>query len=164
MYDRQSFGQCVLDQSTPLELTTRFLLLSDSCGFVDVGALSLTRGRVCRLNLLLALASAVFLGFESSKTRDNILLSQIRDFLFRRLLRLAGSRWRYSTPPPDGVNRSWNTLPLYRRGKDHSENTALIFLRGADHIENTSTILLRGLCVGTCLPTRCLTILWSNPL
>jgi hypothetical protein len=30
------------------------------------------------------------------------LLSQIRDFPFRRLLRLAGSRWRYSTPPPHG--------------------------------------------------------------
>jgi hypothetical protein len=28
------------------------------------------------------------------------LLSQIRDFPFHRLLRLAGSRWRYSTPPP----------------------------------------------------------------
>jgi hypothetical protein len=32
------------------------------------------------------------------------LLSQIRDFPFRRLLRLAGLRWRYSTPPPHG---SW---------------------------------------------------------
>jgi hypothetical protein len=38
---------------------TRFLLLSDSCGFVHVGALSLMRGRICRLQLLLTLASAV---------------------------------------------------------------------------------------------------------
>jgi hypothetical protein len=29
-------------------------------------------------------------------------LSHIWDFPFRRLLRLAGSRWRYSTPPPHG--------------------------------------------------------------
>jgi hypothetical protein len=36
-------------------------------------------------------------------TSDHILLSQIWDFPFRRLLRLAGSRWRYSTPPPHGV-------------------------------------------------------------
>jgi hypothetical protein len=36
------------------------------------GALSLTRGRVCRLQLLLALASAVILGFESLGTRDHI--------------------------------------------------------------------------------------------
>jgi hypothetical protein len=42
-----------------------------------------------------------------SRVRDpwysnHILLSQIWDFPFRRLLRLAGSRWRYSTPPPHG--------------------------------------------------------------
>jgi hypothetical protein len=68
------------------------------------GALSLTRGRVCRLQLLLALASAVILGSEPIGTRDLILLSQIWDFPFRRLLRLAGSLWRYSTPPPHGTN------------------------------------------------------------
>jgi hypothetical protein len=50
------------------------------------GALSLTRGWVC----LLALASAVILGSESRATRN-------RYFLFRRLLRLAGLRWKYST-------------------------------------------------------------------
>jgi hypothetical protein len=60
------------------------------------GALSLTRGRVCRLQLLLALASAVILGSEPLGTRDHILLSQIWDFKFCHLLRLAGSRWRYS--------------------------------------------------------------------
>jgi hypothetical protein len=64
------------------------------------GAPSLTRGRVCLLYMLLALAAAVFLGSESLRSRDHILLSLIRDFPFRRLLRLAGSRWRYSTPPP----------------------------------------------------------------
>jgi hypothetical protein len=66
--------------------------------FIFCGAPSLTRGRVCILYMLLALASAV-LGSESLGTRDHILLSQIWDFPFRRLLRLAGSRWRYSTPP-----------------------------------------------------------------
>jgi hypothetical protein len=66
------------------------------------GAPSLTRGRVCRLQLLLALASAVNFGSESHRTRGHILLYQIRDFPFRLLLRLAGSRWRYSTPPPHG--------------------------------------------------------------
>jgi hypothetical protein len=43
------------------------------------GALSLTRGRVCRLQLLLVLASAVILGSESRGTRDHILLSLIWD-------------------------------------------------------------------------------------
>jgi hypothetical protein len=43
------------------------------------GALSLTRERVCRLQLLLVLASAATLWSESRGTRDHILLSQIRD-------------------------------------------------------------------------------------
>jgi cytochrome c oxidase assembly factor CtaG len=64
------------------------------------GALSLTRERVCRLQLLLTLASAVILGSESRKARDHILLSQIWDFRFPRLLQPAGLRWRYSLPPP----------------------------------------------------------------
>jgi hypothetical protein len=49
--------------------------------------------------MLLTLASVVFLGSESLGTRDQIWNSQIWDFLFRHLLRLAWSRWRYSTPP-----------------------------------------------------------------
>jgi hypothetical protein len=57
------------------------------------GTSSLTRGRVCLLYKLLALASAVFLESESLGTRDHILLSHIWDISFRRLLRLAGSRW-----------------------------------------------------------------------
>jgi hypothetical protein len=40
---------------------------------------SLTRGWVCHLQFLLALASEVFLGSESRGTHDHILLSQIRD-------------------------------------------------------------------------------------
>jgi hypothetical protein len=40
---------------------------------------SLTRGRVCRLQLLLVLASAVILGSKSRGTHDHILLSQVRD-------------------------------------------------------------------------------------
>jgi hypothetical protein len=67
------------------------------------GTLPLKRGRVCRLQLLLALASIVILGSESRGIRDRILLFQIRDFPFRRLLRLARLRWKYSTPPPHGM-------------------------------------------------------------
>jgi hypothetical protein len=86
-----------------LGLMTRYLLLVDSYGFVFCGALSLTRGRVRLLYMLLAHASAVFLWSESLGTRGHILLSHIWDFHFRRLLRLAGSRWMYSTPPPHGL-------------------------------------------------------------
>jgi hypothetical protein len=66
-------------------------------------ALSLTRGWVCPLQLLLAFASAVTLGSKSRGTRVHILLTQIWDLPFRRLLRLAGLRWRYSTSPPLGL-------------------------------------------------------------
>jgi hypothetical protein len=64
---------------------------------------SLTRGRVCRLLLLLAFASAVI-----------FVLSQIRDFPFRRLLRLAGSRWRsYVTTDGQPASLSWNRAPIW---------------------------------------------------
>jgi hypothetical protein len=39
----------------------------------------MTRGRVCSLQLLMALASSLILESESRETRDRILLSQIRD-------------------------------------------------------------------------------------
>jgi hypothetical protein len=77
-------------------------------------ALSMTRRRVCRLQLLLALASAVIFGSESRGTRDHNLLSQIRDSPFRRLLRLAGLRWRYSTPPPLASGRDRERMDIYR--------------------------------------------------
>jgi hypothetical protein len=67
-----------------------------------LGAVSYERTG-CRLQLLLVLASAVIFGSECRGARDHILLSQIRDFPFRRLLRLAGLRWRYSVPPPHRV-------------------------------------------------------------
>jgi hypothetical protein len=79
-------------------------------------ALSLRRGRVCRLQLLLTLAGTVILG--------SILLSQIRDFPFRRLLQLAGLWWRYSTPPPHGSNGSWSSSYIYNFSTDSTEKTA----------------------------------------
>jgi hypothetical protein len=44
--------------------------------------------------------------------RNHILLSQIRNFPFRRLLRLAGSRWRYSITPHTGI-LAFAVGPLY---------------------------------------------------
>jgi hypothetical protein len=79
------------------------------------GALSLTRGRVYRLQLLLALTSAVILGSQSRGTRDHILLFEIRDFPFCRLLRLAGLRWRYSTPPPHWISLCGSIIPAFKQ-------------------------------------------------
>jgi hypothetical protein len=71
----------------------------------------LARERLCCLQLLPTLASAVILGFVSRGTRDHILLSQIWDFPFCRLLRRAGLRWTNSSPPPHAVlnltSESW---------------------------------------------------------
>jgi hypothetical protein len=93
------------------------------------GALSLTGGRVCRLQLLLPLASAVILWPEPLWTRDHILLSQIWGFPFRRLLRLAGSRWRYSTPPPRGYTPSRFLCPFITPRHGPHGRHCLLFLR-----------------------------------
>jgi hypothetical protein len=88
------------------------------------GAPSLRRGRICLLYMLLALSGEVILASESLETRDHILLSQIRDFSLRRLLRLAGTRWRYSTPPPHGetVNYCW-FLAIIDSGRTTAQKT-----------------------------------------
>jgi hypothetical protein len=73
---RRSVGQSVLVSSTHLGPKTRFLLLSDSCVFVDVGR---SLCRVCRLQLLLAFTTTVIFGSESHGIHDHILLFHIRD-------------------------------------------------------------------------------------
>jgi hypothetical protein len=56
---------------------TRYLLLSDSFGFVDVGCSDERTG--LPFTIAAGLASSVILGYESRGTREHILLSQIRD-------------------------------------------------------------------------------------
>jgi hypothetical protein len=75
-------------------VTTRFLLLSNLCGFVDVGR-SLLREDVSVVYHCCWSSSA-----QSFSGPSPLGLSKIRDFFFRRILRLAGLWWRYSTPPP----------------------------------------------------------------
>jgi hypothetical protein len=117
--------------ANPMRPTTRIFFQLNTCGYSPYVTSSLMRGWVCRLQLLLALASAVIFGSESRGTRDHILLSQVRDspiwrarspylylqeqggpvippgtgFPFRRLSRLAGLWRRYLNPPPHGVLR-----------------------------------------------------------
>jgi hypothetical protein len=58
---------------------SNFIFQLNTCGYSPYVASSLTRGWVCHLQLLLALASAVILRSESRRTHDHILLSQIPD-------------------------------------------------------------------------------------
>jgi hypothetical protein len=55
------------------------LIISGQLRVCWYGAPSLTRGRACSFQLLLGLASGVFLGRESRRTNDHILLSRYRD-------------------------------------------------------------------------------------
>jgi hypothetical protein len=67
-----SWCQASIWDTRPIFLLPFFIQFRVCCCSV----LSLTTGRICSLQLLLGLASAVFLGSESSGNRDHILLYQ----------------------------------------------------------------------------------------
>jgi hypothetical protein len=108
------------------------------------GTSSLTRGRVCLFYMLLAFASVVFLGSESLGSRDRILLSQIWDFPFRRLLRLAGPLtgsesellydWRFTANQfvlaPSPLRLTARNLFFYLNTCDHSPYVTSSLTRG----------------------------------
>jgi hypothetical protein len=114
--------------------------LRDCC----CGALSLTRGWVCRLQVLLALASAVILGPESRGTRDHILLSQIRDFLFVASYDSQG----YG----GGIRPSLHT----RQNTRHLLCPLLITSQHGPHRKHSLFIVVLGLvATEMCLPRHC---------
>jgi hypothetical protein len=79
LYDwRFTANQFFLAMS-PLRLTGRFCFHLNTCGHCPYVTFSLTRGRVCRLQLLLVLASAFILRSEFRRTHGHILLSHSRD-------------------------------------------------------------------------------------
>jgi hypothetical protein len=79
LYDwRFTTNQFVL-QTNPLRLTTsNFIFQLNTCGYSSYLTSSLTRGWVCRLQLLLVLASAVILRSESCGTRAYFTVSDSR--------------------------------------------------------------------------------------
>jgi hypothetical protein len=139
-YDRRSVSHSVLMSSTHLGRTTRFLLLRDNCGFVDVGrSLSLTRERICDLQLLLFLASAVILGWLVT--------------IFYCLRFETPPTWRarspYLYPPATGwpsyTLRHWvpfsspSTTRLHRILSNSLHY--ILYRLGTDHIQNTISIV-----------------------
>jgi hypothetical protein len=80
LYDwRFTPNQFLLATNTLKVTTSNFIFQMNTCGYSPYVTSSLTRGWVCRLQLLLALASAFILMSESRGTQDHILLSQIRN-------------------------------------------------------------------------------------
>jgi hypothetical protein len=80
LYDwRFTSNQFVL-ATIPLRLTTNNLIFQlNTCGYSPYVISSLSRGWVCRLQLLPVLDRVVFLRSVSRGTHDNMLLSQIQD-------------------------------------------------------------------------------------
>jgi hypothetical protein len=118
-------------------VTTKYFFQLNTCGYSPYVTSSLTRGWICRLKLLLALASIIILSSESRGTHDHILLSQIRD---------SPPTWRatspYLYPPgtgwPSYTHRHWVLFsslsttcratveifePYSNRGEPHRKHT-----------------------------------------
>jgi hypothetical protein len=151
-YDWQSTANQFALALSPLRLTARiFFSQLSTCGHSPYITSSLTRGWVCHLQLLLALASVFILGSESRGTHDHILLSQIRDFIFCRLLWLAGLWWRYLTLSPHGSR--W--MLLYSLGTDCMEITAS---------HGSSLVASVFIAMETCLSCLCLAMTISSGL
>jgi hypothetical protein len=122
------------------------------------GALSLTRDRVCRLQMLLGLASAVILGSKSRRTRYNILLPQIWDSL-----NLEGHIPRIYIPQEPGNTvispRHWVSFPsppTTRRATVKVFDPSYMRVLFSLYSLRTDPHRKRRSIVGTCLPNHCI--------
>jgi hypothetical protein len=140
------------------------------------------------LQLMLALASAVILRLESRGTHDHIYCLRFEisptwrvrspylyppnrnrvtqlypgiGFPFRGLLRLAGLRWRYWTPPPKGITNSNDIFCLFvipRRGLPRKHGLSIV--EKACLLTHCLLMDVLFLCelasARMCLPSRCL--------
>jgi hypothetical protein len=127
------YRQSVRLGAEPLETHGQNFSQLNSCGHSPYITSSLMKRWVCHLQLLLALASAYILGSESCGTCDHILLSQIWDFLFCRLLWLAGFRWRYSTRLHMGKELTSKCVSVITSRLRPRENIALLLLLNCFH-------------------------------
>jgi hypothetical protein len=170
----------------PLRLTTgKFIFKLNTCGYSPYVTFSLARRWVCRIQLLLILASAAILRPESRGTLDHILLSQIRDSS-----KLEDQVPIYISPRNRVAWLHFPALgfPLWTASQSHAlvilGISFYIYIGAARTIQKTPHLLSELLCdlatscrmapreqsshccvfTGTCLPSCCLAMLWSNPL
>jgi hypothetical protein len=133
-----------ISRKAHLGLTTRFLLLSDSYGFVDVGSSLWREEGSAVYNCWWPSPAQAYMGpspagrvtifyylrFQTPPTwrarslylypsgTESLSYTLGSGFRFRRLLRLAGLKWRYSKTPPHGVDSSCLRSSLYTFGAD----------------------------------------------
>jgi hypothetical protein len=172
--------------TSPLRLRTiNFSFQLNTCGYSPYVTSSLTRGCICRLHLLLVLASTVILRSETHGTHDHILhgthdhilLSQIQDspnlgggqvpvFISprNRVARLypqaLGSHFVTSY---DSQGYGRGIRPCLHTGKiDQNFNCLHLHSLGTDCIENTTSnsfsifVWVFVSVVTSCLPSHCL--------
>jgi hypothetical protein len=140
LYDRLFTANQFVLATRPLRLTSTFFHLNTWLHSSYVTS-SLTRGLVCRLQMLLALASTVILRSDSRGTRDRILLSQILNSpnLEGQVPIFLSPRTRWSSY----TSSHWvpsSSPPTIRRATDRAENI----------VSNSSSIVVEA-----CLPRRC---------
>jgi hypothetical protein len=152
---------------------TRFLLLSDSCEFVDVGHSLWRENGSAVYNCCWSSPAPSFLGLSSAELVtifyclrfETPLTCKARSLYlyppgtgwpsytprhwvpFRRLLRLLGLWWRYLNPPPHGV---LNFVPLITLQHRLNRKTALLLLHACILWPLPSNgCYLQGHCVAT---------------
>jgi hypothetical protein len=133
------YVQSVRLGAEPLETHDQILFSQlNICGHSPYITSSLTRGYVCRLQLLLDLASAFILGSESRGTRYHILLSQIQYFPFCRPL-VCNQSQSYVTTDGQSASLCWNIAPMWclRPGFYYCQTVACLLLWGALSNERT---------------------------
>jgi hypothetical protein len=107
------------------------------------------RGRVCCLQLLLALTIAFIFGSESRGTRDHILLPQIRDFAFNRLrtevAKLSSRSQSYVTTDSQWASLSWSKAPIWALRPDlyYCQTVAGLLMLGALSDKRTGLMFSR---------------------
>jgi hypothetical protein len=144
----------------PFEIHDQYFFQKNTYGYSPYITSSVTRGWVCRLQFMLVLASAVTLGSESRRTRDCILLSQIRDspnleghfpvFISPRI-RVAKlypqALGSLSLPPTtrramvEKFEPSWCSQYIASARTTHRKHNTVLLL-GVDHIENRASYIV----------------------
>jgi hypothetical protein len=205
------YGQSVLVSSTHLGLTTRFLLLSDNCGFVDVGRSLRRENGSAVYNCCWSSPAQLFLGPTPAGLMTIFYCLRFETPPTWRVsfpyLYPPGTGWPsygprhwvpFSSPPTtrratvvsELLRSSSSRVALYNIRADRTENP-VVFLVSADRTENisrgfyccvstnchrdvfTSALRSNGSGLGhienslsaeVCLPSRCLAMLWANPL